>query len=84
MEEQVDVVLGGEKGADVAVEHQVRLDGTLDRLRYGWVRRPDEVAELGADLPLPGGQAFEVGIYTRWAQLAMEPNLARRGLAAAA
>ena len=53
VQEDVDVVLRGEQRADVAVEHEVRLDRPLDRLLDRGVRLMDEIAHPLADLLLP-------------------------------
>src|SRR4051794_11885363 len=41
VEKQVDVVLGGEQRAHVALQHEVGLNAPLDRLLYVGVRRVD-------------------------------------------
>ena len=65
VEEDVDVVLGGEERADVAIEDEVGLDAALDRLLDSRVRRMDEIPDLAEDLPLPRGQVVEVGVDPR-------------------
>jgi hypothetical protein len=55
VEEEVDVVLRCEEGADVALEHEVGLYGALDRLDDFGVGGVDQVAELLADALLPIG-----------------------------
>jgi hypothetical protein len=65
VEEQVDVVLGGEEGTDVAVEHEVRLHAPLDHLGELGVGLVDQVAELCADLLLPVGQSGDVVVDLR-------------------
>ena len=44
VQEQVHVVLGGEKRAHVALEHEVGLHGPLDRLDQFRVRGVNQIA----------------------------------------
>ena len=45
VEEEVNVILGGEQSADVAVEHKVWLVAPLDRLGHIRVDAVDQVAK---------------------------------------
>jgi len=56
------MILRREQRADVAIEDEVGLHGTLDRLRDVRVNRVDEFAHLPADVLLPFGQDLDVGI----------------------
>src|SRR6266700_2625211 len=60
VEEQVDVVLGGEQRADVSLEYEVGLHGALDRLGQLRVGSVDQVAQTLAKLPLPWWQRVDV------------------------
>jgi hypothetical protein len=60
VEEDVDVILRREEGADIAVEDEIRLDRSLDRLLDVGVGLVDDVPDLAEDLPLPVGQAVQV------------------------
>jgi len=53
VDEDVHMILRTEQGADVAVEHEVRLDGALDRLFDGRVCLVHEVADFLTDRLLP-------------------------------
>jgi hypothetical protein len=44
VEEEVDVIFGGEERTDVALEYEVGLDGALDRLCHLRVGGVDQVA----------------------------------------
>jgi hypothetical protein len=55
VEEDVDVILCRKERADVAVEDEIGLDRSLDRFLDFGISFVDEVANLAADLPLPGG-----------------------------
>src|SRR3954452_23399207 len=63
VEEHVDVVLGRQQGADVALQHEVRLDGPLDGLDDLRAGGSAELANLAADGLLPLGQGVDVGVY---------------------
>ena len=85
VEEQVDVVLGGEEGAHVAVEREVRLNAAFDGLfdvGFGFV---DEIAQLTADVALPVREGAEVGVDSRVARVVthcstrQSRNCCRRG-----
>jgi hypothetical protein len=56
VEEHVDVVLGRQEGADVALQHDGRRDGALDGLNDPRARGVDRLADLAADRLLPLGQ----------------------------
>jgi hypothetical protein len=58
VEEDVDVVLGGQQCTDVAGQDEVRLAGALDGLLDRGFRRVDEVPDLPADVLLPFGQSM--------------------------
>ena len=60
--EHVHVVLGREQRADVAVEDEVRLDGSLDRLLDVGIGGMHKVPHPRADLLLPLGKPVEVGV----------------------
>src|SRR5205823_7967163 len=62
VEEHVDVVLGGQQRADVALQHEVRLPGALDGLLDLRVGGVHQVAYLPADVTLPVGQRVDVGV----------------------
>jgi hypothetical protein len=59
VEEDVDVVFCGQQRADVAVPHEVRPAGALDRLGYLRAGGVHQVAHLLADGLLPAGQGAE-------------------------
>jgi predicted RNase H-like nuclease len=62
VEEYVDMILGRQQRADVALEHEVRLPAPLDgfgHLRVGGVH---QLADLTADRLLPVRQGLDVGI----------------------
>jgi hypothetical protein len=59
------VILGGEQSADVALEHEVRLNPALDRLLHLRVPGMDEIAHLAADRLLPIEKRVDVGIDAR-------------------
>jgi hypothetical protein len=63
VDEDVDVVLGGEQGANVAVEHEVGQRGALDRFRHLGIGVVDELAYLLADVLLPVGQPADVVVH---------------------
>ena len=65
VEEQVDVIFGGEKRAHVALEHEVRLHRPLDRLDHFPVRSVDQVAQPATDRLLPVGKRVDVIVDTR-------------------
>jgi hypothetical protein len=54
----------GQQRADVAVLHEVRLAGALDRLGHLRVGGVDQVADLLADGLLPVGQGADVGVHS--------------------
>jgi len=58
------MVLRREQRDDVALEHEVRLDGPLDRLLDLGVGLVDDVPNLPADPPLPVRQGIDVGVDT--------------------
>ena len=62
VEEHVDVVLGRQQRGDVAVQHEVRLNGPLDRLDHLGIGGMHEIPDLLADLLLPVGQLVDVGV----------------------
>src|SRR5215510_2656828 len=53
VEKDVDVILGREKRANVAVEHEVRLDTALDRLGDRRIGSVDELTNATTDRLLP-------------------------------
>src|ERR1043165_807551 len=55
VEKYVDVVLGRQQGADVALKHEVGTVGALDGFAHVWVGGVDQLANLAADLLLPNG-----------------------------
>jgi hypothetical protein len=63
--EDVDVRLRREQGADVPIEHEVGLDRSLDRLLDALVGDVGQVANLLAHLLLPLRKAGDVVIDTR-------------------
>src|SRR5437868_1751755 len=65
VEEEVDVILGGEQRADVALEDEVRLHAAFDRLDDFRVGAVDQIAELLAELLLPVGQPRDIAIDSR-------------------
>src|SRR3954454_5571789 len=79
VEEQIDVVLRGEKGANVPIEHEVGLDPSLYRLDHLGIGGVDEIAKLPADLLLPGWQSInnrrpggrDRNCVRRWPSLAL-------------
>jgi len=56
VDEDVDVVFRRQQGADVALQHEVRLHGALDGLLDLAVGRVRDLAYLLADRLLPGRQ----------------------------
>jgi hypothetical protein len=58
------VVAGSQKSTDVPIQHEVRLDLSLDRLFNLGIGLMDEVANLLADLLLPAGESIDVVVYT--------------------
>ena len=54
VEEEIDVIRGGQQRADVAFEDEVGLHGAFDRIFDLCVCSPDEVSQITADLLLPG------------------------------
>ena len=62
VEEDVDVILGRQQGADVALQHEVRTVGVLDRFSDLWVGGVDQIADLAADRLLPIGEGLDVGV----------------------
>ena len=62
VEEDVDVVLGSQQRADVALKYEVRLDGPLDRLLDLRVGLVHEVSDLVTDRLLPLGQPVDVRV----------------------
>ena len=50
---QVDVIFGRQQRADVAVEHEVRLNRTLNRLLNLRISGMDQIAEITTELGLP-------------------------------
>src|SRR5205807_3955407 len=65
VQEHVDVVLGRQQGADVSLQHEVRLPGALDGFGYVLVDAMNQFANLATDRLLPIGQRFDVGINPR-------------------
>jgi hypothetical protein len=58
------VVLRRQQRGDVALQHEVRLDASLDRLDHlgiGFVR---DLAHFAADDPLPLRQRVDVGVHS--------------------
>src|SRR5262249_49934693 len=64
-EEEVDVVFGGEQRADGALEHEVGLNGALDRLDDLGVGAVDEFTESLANLFLPFRELADVHVDAR-------------------
>src|SRR5262249_27384626 len=62
VEKDVDVILGGQQRADVALQHEVRMVGALDGFCNLWVGGADQLANLAADGLLPNGQGIDVGV----------------------
>ena len=60
VDEHVDVVLGPEQGADVAVEREVRPRGPLDGLDDLRVRGMHQGSNPTADVLLPAQEGFDV------------------------
>ena len=56
------MVLGRQQGADVALKHEVRTVGVLDRFGDLGVGGVDQIADLAADRLLPIGQGIDVGV----------------------
>src|SRR5215211_8392280 len=65
IEEDVDVVLGRQQGANVALQDEVGLAGPLDGLGHLRVGGMDQLADLAADGLLPVGQGVDVGVDAR-------------------
>src|SRR4051794_9657181 len=65
VEEQVDVVFGRQQRADVALEDEVGLHRSLDRLHHLRVGGVNEVTQPLADVLLPGRQFGDVVIDAR-------------------
>src|SRR5262249_43485666 len=65
VEEQVDVVLGGEQRAHVAVEDEVGPHPALDRLLDAGICGVDYLAQFAAQAGLPGGQGLDIGVHAR-------------------
>ena len=62
IEEDIEVVLGREQGADVALQYEVGTVGALDGFRDLWVGGVDQISNLAADHLLPTGQVLDIGI----------------------
>jgi hypothetical protein len=62
IEKHVDVVLGRQQGADVALRYEVRAVGALDGFGHLHVGGVDQIADLAAGGLLPIGQATDVGV----------------------
>ena len=60
--EDVHVILGREERADVALEHEVRLDRALDGLLDLGIGGVDQRANLETDLLLPIRQIVDVDV----------------------
>lgn len=65
VDEDVDVILGREERANVAVKHEVRELGALDGFDHLWVGGVDEVANLATDCFLPRGERDDIGVNAR-------------------
>src|SRR5262249_58085522 len=65
VEEQVDVVLGGQQRAHVAVEDEVGPHPALDRLLDVGICGVDYLAQFAAQVGLPAGQGVDVGVNAR-------------------
>jgi hypothetical protein len=63
VKEYIDVVFGGQQGADVALEHEVWLARALDCFNDLGIGGVNQLANLAADLLLPGGQGSDIGVY---------------------
>ena len=59
------MVLRRQQRGDVAVQHEVRLDGSFDRLDHLGINGMHEIPDLLADLLLPVGQLVDVGVDPR-------------------
>ena len=56
------MILGRQQRGDVAVQHEIRLNGPLDRLDHLGIGGMHEIPDLLADLLLPVGQLVDVGV----------------------
>jgi hypothetical protein len=65
VEEHVHVVLRRQQGADVSLQHEVRLSRALDGLLDLGVDGVDELPDLPADRLLPVGEGVDVGVDAR-------------------
>jgi len=65
VEKDIDMVLGRQQGADVALQHEVRAVGALDCLGDLGVGGVDQIPDLAADGLLPVGQGIDVGVHAR-------------------
>ena len=73
VQEQVDVVVGRQDGADIAVQDEVRLDRPFDGLfdLRGCV--PDDLSELAADVLLSGGRRSKYASTPGCARFPIDP-----------
>jgi hypothetical protein len=65
VKEHVHVVAGSQKSTDVSFQHEVWLNLPLDRLFNLRICLMDKIANLLADLLLPGRKRIDVVVYTR-------------------
>lgn len=62
VQEDVDVILRRQEGSDVALENEIRLDCSRDRLLDLGIGRKDQLANLAAYRLLSVGQGLDVRI----------------------
>ena len=62
VDEDVDVVLGREQGADVAIQNEIRAVSALDGLRDLWIRGVNQSAYLATDRLLPIRKGADVRV----------------------
>src|SRR5438132_1034499 len=65
VEKDVDVVPGGQQGADVALQHEIWPVGALDCLGDLGIGVVDQIPARVADGLLPVGQGIDVGVHAR-------------------
>jgi len=65
IEKDVDMILGGQECADIAMQDEIRLGGALDRLGHLGVGSMNEIAHLLTDRSLPRREAIDVRLYSR-------------------
>jgi hypothetical protein len=65
IQKHVDVVLGGQKRADVPVQDEVRQLGALDRLGDFRIRGMNQCADLATDVVLPARLGVDVSVDAR-------------------